>query len=251
MIGVIGGTGLKKIDGLNKTRELLVDTPYGKPSDKILVGKLENRNVAFLARHGEGHTIPPHLINYRANIYALENLGVKAILGIATVGSIPLVIQPGSIVLPHQVIDYTYGREHTYFDGVKNPVSHIDFTYPYNPDLRKLLCLLCKNTSLKNINFIKEGVYAAVQGPRLETAAEIDKYERDGASIVGMTGMPEASLSKEVNLPYAAICPVANFAAGRASSKEGITHEEINKQSEIMSLNVGKYLKVVIQAYGN
>ncbi|MDA9600467.1 S-methyl-5'-thioinosine phosphorylase [Nitrosomonadales bacterium] len=251
MIGLIGGTGLRKIDGLNITREPLVDTPYGKPSDKILVGKLEDRDVAFLARHGEGHTIPPHLINYRANIYALENLGVKAILGIATVGSISSVIQPGSIVLPHQVIDYTYGREHTYFDGVKNPVSHIDFTYPYNPNLRKLLCLLCKNTSLKNINFIKEGVYAAVQGPRLETAAEIDKYERDGASIVGMTGMPEASLAREVNLPYAAICPVANFAAGRASSREGITHEEINKQSEIMSLNVSKYLKVVIQAYGN
>jgi len=248
---LIGGTGLRKIDGLNITREPLVDTPYGKPSDKILVGKLEDRDVAFLARHGEGHTIPPHLINYRANIYALENLGVKAILGIATVGSISSVIQPGSIVLPHQVIDYTYGREHTYFDGVKNPVSHIDFTYPYNPNLRKLLCLLCKNTSLKNINFIKEGVYAAVQGPRLETAAEIDKYERDGASIVGMTGMPEASLAREVNLPYAAICPVANFAAGRASSREGITHEEINKQSEIMSVNVSKYLKVVIQAYGN
>jgi len=114
--------------------------------------------------------------------------------------------------------------------------------------LRKLLC---KNTSLENINFITEGVYAAVQGPRLETAAEIDKYERDGATIVGMTGMPEASLAREVNLPYVAICPVANFAAGRASSKEGITHEEINKQSEIMSLNVSRYLKVVIQAYGN
>ena len=141
MIGVIGGTGLRKIDDLNITRELLVDTPYGKPSDKILVGKLEDRDVAFLARHGEGHTIPPHLINYRANIYALENLGVEAIIGVATVGSIPSKIQPGSIVLPHQVIDYTYGREHTYFDGIKNPVSHIDFTHPYNPDLRKLLCL--------------------------------------------------------------------------------------------------------------
>ena len=248
MIGVIGGTGLRKIDGLKITHESLVDTPYGKPSDKILVGKLEDRDVAFLARHGESHSIPPHLINYRANIYALENIGVEAILGIATVGSIPSEIQPGSIVLPNQVIDYTYGREHTYFDGIKNPVSHIDFTHPYNPDLRKLLC---KNTSVENINFITEGIYAAVQGPRLETAAEIDKYERDGATIVGMTGMPEASLAREVNLPYAAICPVANFAAGRVTSKEGITHEEINKQSEIMSLNVSKYLKVVIQAYGN
>ena len=248
MIGVIGGTGLRKIDGFNIIREELVDTPYGKPSAKILVGKLDGRDVAFLARHGEGHTIPPHLINYRANIYALETLGVKAILGIATVGSIPTAIKPGSIVLPHQIIDYTYGRDHTFFDGVKNPVSHIDFTNPYNPELRKLLC---NNASLEDIVFVKEGVYVAVQGPRLETAAEIDKYEKDGATIVGMTGMPEASLARELDLPYAAICPVANFAAGRASSKKGITHEEINKQSEVMSLNVSKYLMMVIQAYGN
>ena len=248
MIGVIGGTGLRKIDGLSITREKLVDTPYGDPSDKILVGKLDGRDVAFLARHGEGHTIPPHLINYRANIYALETLGVKAIFSIATVGSISNTIKPVSIVLPHQIIDYTYGRDHTFFDGTRDPVSHIDFTNPYDSQLRKLLC---NNTSLENINFVTEGIYAAVQGPRLETAAEIDKYEKDGASIVGMTGMPEASLAKELNLPYAAICPVANFAAGRMSSKDGITFEEINNQSEMMSLNVSKYLKVVIEAYGN
>ena len=248
MIGVIGGTGLRKIDGLSITREELVDTPYGDPSDKILVGKLDGRDVAFLARHGEGHTIPPHLINYRANIYALETLGVKAIFSIATVGSISNTIKPVSIVLPHQIIDYTYGRDHTFFDGIRDPVSHIDFTKPYDSQLRKLLC---NNTSLENINFVTEGIYAAVQGPRLETAAEIDKYEKDGASIVGMTGMPEASLAKELNLPYAAICPVANFAAGRMSSKDGITFEEINNQSEMLSLNVSKYLKVVIEAYGN
>ena len=248
MIGVIGGTGLKKIDGFNITCEELVDTPYGRPSDKILVGKLDDCDVAFLARHGEGHSIPPHLINYRANIYALKTLGVKAIFGIATVGSILTTIKPGSIVLPHQIIDYTYGREHTFFDGVINPVSHIDFTNPYNSELRKLLR---RNNSLEGINFVGEGVYAAVQGPRLETAAEIDKYEKDGATIVGMTGMPEASLSRELDLPYAAICPVANFAAGRVTSKDGITHEEINQQSEMMSLNVSKYLKVVIEAYGN
>ena len=248
MIGVIGGTGLRKIEGLNITNESLVDTPYGKPSDKIIIGKLDNRDVAFLPRHGDGHTIPPHLINYRANIYALNTLGVKAIFGIATVGSIPIAINPGSIVFPHQIIDYTYGRDHTFFDGIKNSVSHIDFTSPYNAKLRELLC---KNSSLEDINFVKEGVYAAVQGPRLETAAEIDRYERDGATIVGMTGMPEASLAKELDIPYAAICPVANFAAGRQSSKDGITHEEINKQSEMMSHNVSKFLKVVVEAYGN
>ena len=248
MIGIIGGTGLQNIDALNIIREFFIDTPYGKPSDKVVVGKLENRDVVFLPRHGNEHTVPPHLINYRANIYALKSLDIEAIFAVATVGSIPNLIKPGSIVIPHQIIDYTYGREHTYFDGITKPVSHIDFTYPYNSKIRKLLCV---NASLKDINFVKEGVYAAVQGPRLETAAEIDRYEKDGATIVGMTGMPEASLAKEIDIPYAAICPVANFAAGRVTSKDGITHEEINQQSEMMSLNVSKYLKVVIKAYGN
>jgi 5'-methylthioadenosine phosphorylase len=151
-------------------------------------------------------------------------------------------------VLPHQIVDYTYGREHTFFDGINNPVSHIDFTNPYSSKLRNLLC---ENTSLEGINFIKEGIYAAVQGPRLETAAEIDRYEKDGATIVGMTGMPETVLAKELGLSYAAICPVANFAAGRGSSKDGITHEEINKKSELMALNVSQYLKVVIETYGS
>jgi len=248
MIGVIGGTGLRKIDGLTIVREEMVDTPYGKPSDKIIIGKLGNHEVAFLARHGEGHTIPPHLINYRANIFSLRALGVRAILTVATVGSISEELKPGCIVLPHQIVDYTYGREHTFFDGINNPVSHIDFTNPYSSKLRNLLC---ENTSLEGINFIKEGIYAAVQGPRLETAAEIDRYEKDGATIVGMTGMPETVLAKELGLSYAAICPVANFAAGRGSSKDGITHEEINKKSELMALNVSEYLKVVIEAYGS
>ena len=248
MIGVIGGTGLRKIDGLTIVREEMVDTPYGKPSDKIIIGKLGNHEVAFLARHGEGHTIPPHLINYRANIFSLRALGVRAILTVATVGSISEELKPGCIVLPHQIVDYTYGREHTFFDGINNPVSHIDFTNPYSSELRNLLC---ENTSLEGINFIKEGIYAAVQGPRLETAAEIDRYEKDGATIVGMTGMPETALAKELGLSYAAICPVANFAAGRGSSKDGITHEEINKKSELMALNVSQYLKVVIETYGS
>jgi len=248
MIGVIGGTGLRKIDGLTIVREEMVDTPYGKPSDKIIIGKLGNHEVAFLARHGEGHTIPPHLINYRANIFSLRALGVRAILTVATVGSISEELKPGCIVLPHQIVDYTYGREHTFFDGINNPVSHIDFTNPYSSKLRNLLC---ENTSLEGINFIKEGIYAAVQGPRLETAAEIDRYEKDGATIVGMTGMPETALAKELGLSYAAICPVANFAAGRGSSKDGITHEEINKKSELMALNVSQYLKVVIETYGS
>ena len=151
MIGIIGGTGLQNIDALNIIRESFIDTPYGKPSDKVVVGKLENRDVVFLPRHGNEHTVPPHLINYRANIYALKSLGIEAIFAVATVGSIPNSNNPGSNVIPHQIIDYTYGREHTFFDGITKPVSHIDFTNPYSSKLRELLCA---NANLKDINFV-------------------------------------------------------------------------------------------------
>ena len=211
MIGVIGGTGLRKIDGLSITREELVDTPYGDPSDKILVGKLDGREVAFLARHGEGHTIPPHLINYRANIYALETLGVKAIFGIATVGSISNTIKPGSIVLPHQIIDYTWGREHTFDEGQEDKLMHIDFTEPYERGLRMELLAAADSA---NIPHEASGVYGATQGPRLETSAEVQRMARDGCDVVGMTGMPEAALACELGLPYASVCMVVNPAAG-------------------------------------
>ena len=181
--------------------------------------------MVFLARHGYGHTIPPHQVNYRANIWALHSQGVKDIVSVATVGGIHPELKPGVIVIPDQIIDYTWGRKSTFFDVESDAgVSHVDFTEPYDADLRQL----CITSILAaKDRCIEGGVYATVQGPRLETAAEINRLERDGATMVGMTGMPEAVLARELNLRYAAIGVVANHAAGRASSVHGISHVDI------------------------
>ncbi|PPC92631.1 MAG: 5'-methylthioadenosine phosphorylase [Methylotenera sp.] len=224
MLAIIGGTGLTQLDNLNIKRRLIVRTPYGEPSQPLIYGEIAGHEVIFLARHGNGHTIPPHEVNYRANIAALHQEGVTEIAAVATVGSIATSIDSGSIVMPHQIIDYTYGRKNTFHDGVELPVRHIDFTHPYSEALRvkwKLAALAAGEP------LIDHGIYAAMQGPRLETAAEINRLERDGATIVGMTGMPEAALARELGINYAAICPVANQAAGRGSSSNGIQYEDI------------------------
>ncbi|MEK0411747.1 MAG: hypothetical protein RJA03_260, partial [Pseudomonadota bacterium] len=189
MFGIIGGTGLASIHELNVLKRELIRTPYGEPSQPLIFGSLAGKNVVFLARHGSGHTIPPHEINYRANIWALQSVGVTKIISVATVGVIDEAVKPGTICIPNQIIDYTYGRKNTYFDGAEMPVKHIDFTYPYDESLRKQIISIAQSI-LKTV--VTEGVYAAVQGPRLETAAEINRLEKDGANIVGMTGMPEA-----------------------------------------------------------
>jgi 5'-methylthioinosine phosphorylase len=224
MLAIIGGTGLTQLDNLNITRRLIVRTPYGEPSQPLIFGEIGGHEVIFLARHGNGHTIPPHEVNYRANIAAVHQEGVTEIAAVATVGSIPAHIETGSIVMPHQIIDYTYGRKNTFHDGVELPVRHIDFTHPYTESLRARWKQAAKSAAEP---LIEEGVYAAMQGPRLETAAEIDRLERDGATIVGMTGMPEAALARELGISYAAICPVANQAAGRGTSSDGIQYEDI------------------------
>jgi len=235
MIGVIGGSGLLGIEGWGSSREEVIKTPYGEPSHAIKVSELDGSEVAFIARHGNPHHIPPHLINYRANLWALESLGVKTIISVATVGSIAPEIEPGVLVFPNQIIDYTSAREHTFFDGLNKPLNHIDFTHPYEDFLRSQL--IASSQDLK-IKFIENGCYASVNGPRLETAAEINRYENDGATIVGMTGMPEAGLARELGISYAAICPVANHAAGRGLSKEGLNLETINKNSKEMMASV-------------
>ena len=235
MIGVIGGSGLLGIKEWGPSREVAIETPYGEPSHALKVSELDGSEVAFIARHGNPHHIPPHLINYRANLWALESLGVKTIISVATVGSIAPEIQPGDLVFPNQIIDYTSAREHTFFDGLNNPLNHIDFTYPYEDLLRSQLITSSKNLQIK---FIENGCYASVNGPRLETAAEINRYENDGATIVGMTGMPETALARELGISYAAICPVANHAAGRGLSKEGLNLETINKNSKEMMASV-------------
>ncbi|MDP3743298.1 MAG: S-methyl-5'-thioinosine phosphorylase [Methylotenera sp.] len=224
MLAIIGGTGLTQLDNLNITKRLIVRTPYGEPSQPLIFGEISGREVIFLARHGNGHTIPPHEVNYRANISALHLQGVTEIAAIATVGGIHPDLAAGVIAIPHQVIDYTYGRKNTFHDGITQPVKHIDFTDPYCPNLRAKWqqAALAAGESV-----INHGTYAATQGPRLETAAEINRLERDGATMVGMTGMPEAALARELGISYATICPVANYAAGRGDSLHGIKYEEV------------------------
>ena len=244
MIAVIGGSGLLGISEESSTTEDVVDTPYGKPSSALKISKLNGIEIAFIPRHGDPHNIPPHLINYRANIWALKSLGVKTIISVATVGSIAPEIEPGSLVFPNQIIDYTSAREHTFFDGINKPLNHIDFTYPYDESCRSQLISTSKKLQIK---FIDNGCYASVNGPRLETAAEINRYENDGATIVGMTGMPEASLARELDISYVAICPVANHAAGRGLSKDGLNLETINKNAKKMMTSVNALLKEVIK----
>jgi len=229
MLAIIGGTGLTELENLRIKKRMIVRTPYGEPSQPLIFGEICGGEVIFLARHGTGHTIPPHEVNYRANIYALHLQGVTEIAAVATVGGIHYELSSGMIVLPHQIIDYTHGRQNTYHDGITKPVKHIDFTEPYCPILRAKIAQAALEIGEE---VITHGVYAATQGPRLETAAEIDRLERDGATMVGMTGMPEAALARELGISYAAICPVANYAAGRGDSLHGINYEEV-----ILNLN--------------
>lgn len=229
MLGIIGGTGLTQLKSLKNMRHQIARTPYGEASQPLIFGELAGQAVVFLARHGGGHTIPPHAVNYRANIWALHQAGVSNLLAIATVGGISSDLNTGDIVLPDQIIDYTHGRKNTYHDGIELPVKHIDFTEPYSASLRKIAMQAASNVQQ---NLVESGVYACVQGPRLETAAEINRLERDGATIVGMTGMPEAALARELGIEYAAACPVVNHAAGRGKSANGINFAEVTTSLE-------------------
>ena len=213
---VIGGSGLYKFDGLKIVEQKKVKTPFGEPSDAVTIGKLNNTTLYFLPRHGAKHHLPPHKVNYRANLFALRELGITHILAVNAVGGIGKKLKAGDIVIPDQVIDYTYGREHTFSDGINNPVvrdkvEHIDFTEPFDTALRKKIIAAAKTIKEP---VVKQGVYAVTQGPRLETAAEIKKFAKDGCTIEGMTAMPEAALARELGLAYASISIVANMAAG-------------------------------------
>lgn len=211
MIGVIGGSGLSQLPGLNIVEKIQLDTPFGEPSAPIIKGELNGQTLMFLPRHGEHHTIPPHLINYRANLWALHHLGVREILAVAAVGGISDVMVPGVLALPKQIIDYTWGRESSLFSEDFSADKHIDFTYPYDADLRQQILDAAADISL---NVIDDGCYAVTQGPRLETAAEVRRLANDGADMVGMTAMPEAALARELGIAYAGIAVVANHAAG-------------------------------------
>lgn len=225
MLAIIGGSGLTRLSNLEVSRREVIRTPYGEPSSALLFGRIRGRDVVFLARHGHGHTIPPHRVNYRANIWALRERGASRVVAVASVGGIASECTPGMLVLPHQLIDYTHGRAATYFDGEDRKVVHVDFTEPYSRALRER-CLRAARSA--NIPMHDGGVYGAVQGPRLETAAEIDRLERDGATMVGMTGMPEAVLARELEFEYAAVAIVVNHAAGRGDSRAGVSIASID-----------------------
>ena len=224
MLAIIGGSGLTQLSSLEVDKRKVVRTPYGDPSGPLTFGRIGKCEVVFLARHGYGHTIPPHEVNYRANVWALRDCGVDSVISVASVGGIRNDIWPGTIVLPHQIIDYTWGRASTYFEGPGQPVNHIDFTEPYSRALRERIL---KAAAAIGERITDRGVYAATQGPRLETAAEINRLEGDGADLVGMTGMPEAALARELGLEYAAIAVVANYAAGRGDSEHAISLDKI------------------------
>jgi len=224
MIAIIGGSGLARLSSLQNTRRQVMRTPYGEPSGAMTLGTLAGQDVVFLARHGYGHTIAPHEINYRANIWALQALKVAGVIALATVGGIRAEYGPGSLVVPDQIIDYTYSRKSTFFEGSELPVTHIDFTQPYAAALRHRLL---RGAAACGEAIFDGGVYACTQGPRLETAAEIERLARDGADLVGMTGMPEAALAREAELDYAALAVVVNHAAGRGDSRDAIKLEQL------------------------
>ena len=212
LVAIIGGTGLTSLENLEITHKEMVNTPYGAASGPLTFGKICDLDVVFLARHGYRHTIPPHMVNYRANLWALKQAGVEKIIAVAAVGGITPEMKPEAIVIPDQIIDYTYGRSQTYFENDLSFVTHIDFSYPYNQGLRGILLSSAEQLSYGAVD---GGVYAATQGPRLETVAEINRLERDGCDIVGMTGMPEAALARELELDYATCALVVNWAAGK------------------------------------
>lgn len=213
-IGVIGGTGLNSLavasDGLDRDEM----TPFGAASATPRVGRLGDHDVVFLARHGQPHSIAPHRVNYRANIWLLRELGVEAIVASFAVGGIAPNFATGDIVIPRQILDYTYGRAHSFADGEAGSLRHIDFTAPFDASLRDAMAATADGLRISR-GIWHEGTYGVTQGPRLETAAEIDRMERDGCAIVGMTAMPEAGLARELGLPYVGVALVVNAAAGR------------------------------------
>jgi 5'-deoxy-5'-methylthioadenosine phosphorylase len=211
-LAIIGGTGLTSLKNLAITRREVVHTPYGEPSGALTFGSLCDTEVVFLARHGYGHTIPPHIVNYRANLWALKYAGVSRVIAVCAVGGIRPDLLPGSLVFPNQIIDYTWSRDHTFFEQDLDQVTHIDFTEPYCGEMRSALIDAAQRAQ---ISVATEGTYGATQGPRLESAAEINRMERDGCDMVGMTGMPEAALAKELEFCYAVCAVCANWAAGR------------------------------------
>ena len=222
-IAVIGGSGLYQLESFDSVSSDKPVTPYGDVSAELVLGNWNSLPVAFLPRHGNNHQIAPHKINYRANLWALHKAGVSHIIAVNAVGGITSRMAPAVLALPHQLIDYSHGREHT-FGNDQGEVRHIDFSEPYSAGLRSLIV---KSARMQEIDLIDHAVYGCTNGPRFETAAEIERMNRDGCDLVGMTGMPEAALARELGIEYASISLVVNWAAGRV--EQAIEMEAIMK----------------------
>jgi len=240
---IIGGTGLTSLQDMQILRRESACTPYGDPSAALTFGVLGETEVVFLARHGDSHTIAPHRVNYRANLWALRQAGVSHVIAVCAVGGISKTMAPRTLAIPDQIIDYTWSREHTFFDTNLNHVTHVDFTYPYCESLRQNLIAAA---AAAGISLIQHGTYGATQGPRLETIAEIDRMGRDGCDMVGMTGMPEASLARELDLCYAQCAVSANWAAGRGEGLIEMPEIEANVEAAMREVK-----RLVAQALGH
>lgn len=239
-LAVIGGTGVYNPQMMLDIMEACVETPYGSVSIKL--GSLGDKRIAFIARHGSKHSVPPHLINYRANIMALKKLGVGKIIATAAVGSLDEKIKPGHLAIPDQFIDFTKGRIQTFYDGNEKGVLHVDMTNPYCPDLAQEIVSACPST----ISLHQRGTYVCTEGPRFETSAEIKMFKMWGGHLVGMTSVPEVVLSRELGMCYATIAVVTNYAAG--ISKELLTHQEV---AEIMAQNNHNLQELIMKALKN
>lgn len=244
MLAVIGGSGLTQLANLEITRRQILRTPYGEPSGPLTFGRIGRQEVVFLARHGYGHHLAPHEINYRANVWALHAAEVQMVIAVNAVGGIHPDLAPKAVAIPAQLIDFTWGRRSTFFEGTEKPVMHIDFTHPYDGGVRQRLAEAAAKAAVDVVN---GGTYACTQGPRLETAAEIDRLERDGATMVGMTGMPEAALARELNLKYATLAVVANHAAGRQTSVDGVSIADIGASLEAGMQKVRAILEKLVE----
>ena len=243
-LAVIGGTGIYRLAALGDAEALAPGTPYGAPSGPVRVGTLAGRRVAFLARHGEGHALPPHRINYRANLAALQAAGAARVLALNTVGGITARYPPRALGCPDQLIDYTWGRVSTLCEEPGTEVLHVDFGDPYTPSLRRAVL---DAAGRAGVAVVDGGCYGATQGPRLETRAEIARMRRDGCDLVGMTGMPEAALARELGLDYACLAVVANWAAGAGpDAEEVITLDDVLANVEAASAGFGPLLHALL-----
>lgn len=237
MLAIIGGSGLYSLgEDFSLKEQASRNTPFGDTSADILIGRWQDIPLAFLPRHGPGHRVPPHRVNYRANIWALKQLGVAKIIAVNAVGGITDDMPPLTLALPDQIIDYSSGREHTFFDGDDARVTHVDFSWPYSPELRGILMEVGLQMSQP---LAASGTYGSTNGPRLESAAEITRMRNDGCNLVGMTGMPEAALARELEIDYACLALVVNWAAGVGDSSinmQDILHNIEQGMQQVKSL---------------